>query len=78
MDTVEVRMTNLFIQLGLEASEEAIATFIEQHQLPPETHLSNAPFWSQAQRQMLEEMFKADAKWAPIVDQLNEALHHPR
>lgn len=75
MDTVEARMTNLFQQLGLDASATGIAEFISTHQLPAETRLVDAPFWSQAQRQLLDEMMKADAKWVPVVDQLNQALH---
>ncbi len=78
MDTVEVRMTNLFQQLGLDASPQGIAEFIGKHQLPAETTLVDAPFWNAAQRQLLDEMMKANAKWAPVVDQLNEALHEPR
>lgn len=77
MDTVQVRMTNLFHQLGLDASEKGIAEFISNHQLPPEVRLADAPFWNAAQRQLLDELLKADAKWAPVVDQLNEALHEP-
>ncbi|ACE85215.1 DUF2789 domain-containing protein [Cellvibrio japonicus] len=77
MDTVEVRMTNLFHQLGLDASEQGIANFIHAHHLPAEVHIVDAPFWSEAQRQFLDEMLKADARWAVLVDQLNESLHEP-
>jgi hypothetical protein len=77
MDTSEVRMTNLFNQLGLDASEQGIADFIAKHPLPPEMYLSDAPFWNAAQRQLLDELLKADARWALVVDQLNEALHEP-
>ncbi len=69
------RMTNLFLQLGLDASEEAIAQFIQQHQLPAEVALCDAPFWNEAQRQFLSEQMRSDAAWAIIVDQLNEVLH---
>lgn len=69
------RMTNLFLQLGLDASEEGIAGFIQNHQLPVETDLCDAPFWSEGQRQFLSEQIKADAAWALVVDQLNESLH---
>lgn len=77
MDTSEVRMTNLFNQLGLDASEQGIADFIANHPLPPEVYLSDASFWNPAQRQLLDELLKADARWAVVVDQLNEALHEP-
>lgn len=71
----QVRMTNLFLQLGLDASEQGIANFIQNHQLPADVRLLDAPYWNEAQRQFLEEQLKADAPWALIVDQLNESLH---
>ncbi|TFL08866.1 DUF2789 domain-containing protein [Pusillimonas caeni] len=69
------RMTNLFLQLGLDASEEAIAQFIKDHQLPTDVEIADAPYWNDAQRQFLTEQIAADAPWAIIVDQLNESLH---
>ncbi|WP_228887301.1 DUF2789 family protein [Stenotrophomonas rhizophila] len=50
MITTEPRMTNLFLQLGLEASEAAIAGFIGSHQLPTEVALVDAPYWNDGQR----------------------------
>lgn len=75
MSNAEPRMTNLFLQLGLDASDAAIAEFIENHQLPVGVLLSDAPYWNDAQRQFIREQIKADAAWAIIVDQLNESLH---
>ena len=75
MITTEPTMTHLFQQLGLEEGEQDIARFITSHQLPTEVALSDAPFWSPAQRQFLLDQLKADAPWAMIVDQLNQALH---
>ena len=69
------RMTTLFLQLGLDADEAAIAQFIRAHQLPPEVKLADASYWNVAQRQFLTEEIKEDADWAIVVDQLNEALH---
>lgn len=68
-------MTDLFQQLGLDASEQGIADFIGQHQLPNDLLLADAPYWTEAQRQFLVEKKAADAEWAIIVDQLNESLH---
>jgi len=68
-------MTNLFLQLGLDASEAGIAGFIKTHQLPADMDLVDAPYWNEAQRQFLAEQLKADAAWAIVVDQLNESLH---
>ncbi|CAM4250463.1 DUF2789 domain-containing protein [Kerstersia similis] len=75
MKTVTPRMTNLFLQLGLDASEPAIADFIGKHQLPSSKHLVDAPFWNEGQRQFLSEQYKSDGDWAIIIDQLNESLH---
>lgn len=75
MITTEPRMTNLFLQLGLDADAAAIAAFIEQHQLPADTTITDAPYWSDGQRNFLAESLKSDNDWAIIVDELNEALH---
>lgn len=75
MNDTEVRMTNLFLQLGLDASEQAIAEFIKTHQLPADMNVVDAPYWNEGQRQFLAEQLKADATWAIVVDQLSESLH---
>ncbi|KAF0807166.1 hypothetical protein A6D6_01165 [Alcanivorax xiamenensis] len=75
MDTVQARMTNLFLQLGLDASPEGIERFIAGHFLPAEMNILEAPFWSDPQRQLLRELLNNDAEWAVVVDQLNESLH---
>lgn len=75
MDDTQPRMRNLFLQLGLDADDAAIASFIRTHQLPAETRVAEAPFWSDAQRQFIGEQWQADAPWAIVIDELNEALH---
>lgn len=75
MSNAVPRMTNLFLQLGLDASEQGIAEFIRNHQLPADMSLADAPYWNDAQRQFLVEQVKADAAWAIVVDQLSESLH---
>lgn len=75
MNTAEPRMSNLFKQLGLDDSDQAIANFIVQHQLPTDVTLADAAFWDESQRQFIVEQIKADAPWALIVDALNESLH---
>ncbi|MFT4189990.1 MAG: DUF2789 domain-containing protein [Comamonas sp.] len=75
MDSTEPTMTNLFLQLGLDASARGIADFILAHQLDAGVKVTEAPYWSSAQRQFLGEQIKSDAPWALVVDQLNEALH---
>lgn len=75
MDTTESSMTNLFLQLGLPAGKDDIAAFIRDHQLPEAVLVSEAPFWSDGQRQFIREEWREDADWAIVVDELNEALH---
>lgn len=75
MNTAEPRMSNLFKQLGLDDSDQAIADFIVAHQLPADVALADAAFWDEGQRQFIAEQMKADAPWALIIDGLNESLH---
>jgi len=75
MDETLPRMTNLFLQLGLDASEQGIAQFIRNHQLPCETGIGEAAYWNEGQRQFLREKIDSDGVWAIVVDQLNESLH---
>ncbi|MBB1650070.1 MULTISPECIES: DUF2789 domain-containing protein [Delftia] len=75
MNNSVVRMSNLFLQLGLDASDQAIADFIRAHQLAADVDVVDAPYWSDAQRQFLAEQLKADASWSIVVDQLSESLH---
>ena len=75
MNNAVVRMTNLFLQLGLESGDAAIAEFISSHQLPADVSLVDAPYWNESQRQFLSDQIKADAPWSIVVDQLNESLH---
>ncbi len=75
MSDVRPRMTNLFEQLGLDSAEAAIVQFIESHQLSADTLIVDAHFWTEAQRQFLQEKISSDGEWAIVVDQLNEALH---
>lgn len=75
MTNATPRMSNLFLQLGLDAGDEAISHFIKTHQLEADVHIADAPYWNEAQRQFITEAIAADAPWAMIVDQLNESLH---
>jgi hypothetical protein len=75
MDTSAHTMTCLFDQLGLDSSDAAIKSFVAAHQLPAETKITEAEFWSDGQRQFIKECYKNDADWIPIVDDLNAQLH---
>ena len=77
MPLTTVRMTNLFLQLGLDATPEGVARFISEHRLADDVNFLDAEFWSTGQRQFLEEKLNSDDDWAVVVDQLNEALRAP-
>ncbi len=74
MITETARMTNLFLQLGLEATPEAIEKFMFANELPDDVHILDAPFWSDSQRELLRELLCSDGNWSLVVDQLSEAL----
>lgn len=75
MNGLRPRMTYLFEQLGLDASQDAIAQFIEQHQLAAKVDILQADFWNASQRAFLEEKMNSDGEWTTVIDQLNESLH---
>ncbi|MBB2487470.1 DUF2789 domain-containing protein [Mitsuaria sp. WAJ17] len=69
------RFSDLFKQLGLQADDAGIASFLTLHApLPGGVALEDAPFWTVAQATLLREEILRDADWAEVVDQLNEAL----
>ena len=64
----------LFAQLGLPSDNRSIEHFIDQHPLPDQIALHEAPFWSPVQAAFLREEIHGDADWAELVDQLGAAL----
>jgi hypothetical protein len=77
-DTMELTtptLATLFEQLGLDADEASIETFIVKHPLPDDVKLIDADFWTPQQASFLKEGLRVDAEWAPAVDELNERLH---
>jgi len=71
----EYNMNDLFAQLGLESSDEAIDRFIENNQLAKEEKLTEASIWNDNQRMFLQEEWKKDAVWVEVIDELNVRLH---
>ncbi|MBL8439117.1 MAG: DUF2789 domain-containing protein [Zoogloeaceae bacterium] len=68
-------MNNLFEQLGLPSSSEAVEAFIASHApLASAVKLPEAPFWTSAQAAFLEAEILEDADWAEIIDQLDARL----
>ena len=76
MEQNQHEFSELFAQLGLPAGEDEIRRFIVEHPLAEDTRLPDAAFWTRTQADFLREAWKADADWAPVIDQLNIALHH--
>lgn len=74
METPFHTMENLFLQLGLDYSPEAVNQFISSHQLAHDQPLAQADFWTPTQADFLRECLEADSDWAEIVDQLNIQL----
>ncbi len=72
---IKYTMNELFAQLGLDNSDEAIEKFIADNQLDEETSLKEATFWSDSQRAFINEEWKKDAVWAITLDELNARLH---
>ncbi|WP_296403902.1 DUF2789 domain-containing protein [Psychrobacter sp.] len=71
----EYNLNELFAQLGLESSDEAIDKFIDEHKLSKEESLTDASFWTDSQRAFLKEEWKLDAAWVEVIDELNVRLH---
>ncbi len=74
MDTTNINMPNLFMQLGLEHNANAIDEFIMNHSLASGIPLTEAQFWSESQKHFLQEALAQDAQWSEIIDQLDTLL----
>jgi len=72
---VDYNMNELFAQLGLDNSDEAIDKFIADNQLGKDEKLIEADIWTDSQRMFLKEEWKKDAAWVEVIDDLNVRLH---
>ncbi len=68
-------INDLFAQLGLESSDEAIDKFIENNKLAKDEELIESKIWDEKQRMFLQEEWKKDAVWVEIIDELNVRMH---
>lgn len=68
-------INDLFAQLGLDSSDEAIDSFVEEHQLAKGEELIKSKVWSDSQRMFLQEEWNKDAAWVEIIDDLNVRMH---
>ena len=71
----EYSMNELFAQLGLDSSDEAIDRFIEKHQLAKNEELIKSDVWNDSQRMFLQEEWTQDAAWVETIDELNVRMH---
>lgn len=72
---IDYTMNNLFAQLGLDSSDEAIESFIKNNQLGRDESLKDSDIWNEKQRMFLQEEWKRDAVWVEIIDELNVRMH---
>ena len=68
-------LENLFLQLGLDNSNESIDAFVQKNKLAQDEKLQDATFWTSAQSAFIQECLSVDSDWAEVVDQLNLMLH---
>lgn len=71
----EYNMNELFAQLGLDSSDEAIDSFVENNKLAKEEKLVEAAVWNDNQRAFLQEEWNKDAAWVEVIDDLNVRMH---
>ena len=71
----EYNMNELFAQLGLDSSDEAIDSFVENNKLAKEEKLIEAAVWNDNQRAFLQEEWFKDAAWVEVIDDLNVRMH---
>lgn len=71
----EYSMNELFAQLGLDSSDEAIDSFIEKNSLAKEEKLTESDIWNDNQRAFLQEEWDKDAAWVETIDELNVRMH---
>ena len=71
----EYNMNELFAQLGLDNTDEAIDSFVEHNPLSSEEKLTEASVWTDNQRMFLQEEWQKDAAWVEVIDDLNVRMH---
>jgi len=68
-------LNDLFAQLGLPNDEQNIEKFIKQHRpLSQSINISDAPWWTESQREFLREGILDDENWSYPIDELSELL----
>lgn len=78
MQITTTEIPDLFAQLGLPTSDAAIAEFVKTHPLPEGVTLPEADFWTDAQRQFLNDCWHQDSDWVVPIDKLDALLRHQK
>lgn len=68
-------MNDLFAQLGLDSSDEAIDDFVAKNKLAADEKLVESDVWDEKQRMFLQEEWQKDAAWVELIDELNVRMH---
>lgn len=75
MEQAHHPICELFAQLGLPTTADAVDRFIARHSpLAAGVVLADATFWSSTQAAFLREETAEDADWSAVVDELNHRL----
>lgn len=75
MEPLKRSFKDLFEQLGLDSTEQAISYFISDHMLASGEALDKAPFWTPTQAEFIKESWLGDSDWAEVIELLNVSLH---
>lgn len=75
MNVVNHTMQDLFAQLGLDSSPEAISKFVRTHALHRNEDLHDARFWTASQAEFIRDAWIEDADWVHAIDELETLLH---
>ncbi|MEK6788285.1 MAG: DUF2789 domain-containing protein [Pseudomonadota bacterium] len=74
MDTSTHSLNNLFAQMGLASTDDAISAYAHQHRLRSDVLLHRAECWTPSQAQFIRDAMREDSDWASAVDQLNALM----
>lgn len=75
MTLIHHSLPELFEQLGLDATEQAIQAFVQSHKIKDNALvLAKASFWNQNQAVFIQEAWFEDSDWASVVDELDNLL----
>lgn len=75
MYVVNYTVQDLFSQLGLDNSPQAIRKFVSTHTLHRDEDLQAARFWNESQAEFIRDAWIEDADWVHAIDELDTLLH---